>query len=297
MKDIAKDICIRTFKFLNSNFSYILWFVIYFSIAWIIFGANLRSFILVFLVYGVSISVALSPVGEVILQITQDCREPNTEQEKNYLLPMFEEVYEYAKEVNPKLNSGIKLYIMDAMYINAFAIGRKTVTVTRGAIESLTADELKGVIAHELGHITHGHTKALLLSFIGNIFFSIIVWVFKAMFYVVQTISNIVAHFSLVGTLFSFLTLLLRLGMDLSVFVFINLSEVILALNSRKNEIEADTFAYTVGYGKEMISTLYLFQKITVDAGMKLSEKMKASHPHTAYRIAHLEKLEDEAIA
>ena len=43
--------------------------------------------------------------GEVILQFLMGCREPQTEQEKRYLLPMFEEVYEDAKELNPNLNT------------------------------------------------------------------------------------------------------------------------------------------------------------------------------------------------
>jgi len=126
---------------------------------------------------------------------------------------MFEEVYQNAKEVNPKINDGIKLYIMDAMYINAYAIGQQTVAVTREAIESLAPDQLKGVLAHELGHITHGHTKALLLSVIGNFYFSIIVWIFRLLFSIAQTISNTVAKSNVTVLAFSFITYGLRLGL------------------------------------------------------------------------------------
>jgi len=290
------EIVKRTLKFLGSNASYITWFALYFTIAWVIFGANLNSFIFVSLIYGVSITIALSPIGEAILQVTEDLREPVTKQEANYLLPMFEEVFEDAKEVYPSLNSGIKLYIMDAMFVNAFAMGRKTVAVTRGAIEAFTSDELKGIIAHELGHISHGHTKALLLSLIGNFFFTVIVWIFRLMFFVTQVISNIVAHFSLLGTFFSIMTYILRLLLDASVLIFINLSQVILAMNSRTNEVQADHFAYKIGYGKELISGMYLLQKITMNTKVSLTEKMKASHPHMAYRIAFLEQLENQEL-
>ena len=67
---------------------------------------------------------------------------------------------------------------------------------------------------------------------------------------------------------------------------------MILALNSRTNEIEADTFAHDIGYGKELTTSLYLLQKISLNTGVGLMERMKASHPHMAYRIAHLERLE-----
>ena len=287
----------RILKLVSSSLSYILWFFLYFYIAWFIFGANLNSFILVLIVYGGSITIALSPIGEVILRVTENCREPWAEHERNYLLPMFEEVYQDAMELNPKINKGIKLYIMDAMYVNAFAIGRKTIAVTRGAIETFTADELKGVLAHEFGHILHGHTKALLLSFIGNIIFSIIVWFFRLMFLVTQIVLNIVAEFTALASFFSIVMSIVQILVDLSVFVFINLSQIILAMNSRTNEIQADTFAFEIGYGRELIAGLYLLQKISINSKARISERIKASHPHTAYRIKQLERLENEAMA
>ena len=286
----------RAIKFLHFNIAYILWFIFYFGFAWAILGGNLISFILVSIIYGISITIALCPIGEVILRVLENCRELATEQERNYLMPMFEEVYQNAREANPKLNGSIQLYIMDAMYVNAFAMGRKTIAVTRGAIESFTADELRGIMAHELGHITHGHTKALLLSVIGNLYFSIIVGVFRLLLFIAQVIANISAQFNFVGTFFSLFTLMIRFFMDMSIIVFINLSQMILAINSRSNEIQVDRFAFEIGYGRELISGMYLLQKITMNTKLKLSERLKASHPHMADRIAHLKKLENQLI-
>ena len=283
-------------KFLSSNYAYLIWFVLYFTIAWIILGANSNSFIIVSIIYGISIGIALSPIGEEILRAMENCRDPATEQEINYLLPMFEEVYQNAKEINPNLKDGINLFIMDAMYVNAFAMGRKTIAVTQGAINTFTEDELKGVLAHELGHIIHGHTKALLLSVIGNFFFSVIVWVLKLLLNIIQLFSNIGARFNVIGIIFAVITFITRILFDVSVLVFINLSQIILALNSRANEIQADTFAYEIGYGKELISGMYVLQKISMNTRLKLTEKLKASHPHIADRIKHLEWLENESI-
>ena len=286
----------RFIKFLGSNTTYIAWFVLYFSIALFVLGNTFSSFLFLLAVYGVSITVALSPIGEMILRITENCREPLTEQERNYLVPIFEEVYQDAIEREPTLNKGIKIYIMDAMYVNAFAMGRKTVAVTKGALETFTADELKGIIAHELGHITHGHTKALLLSLIGNFFFSVLVWIFRLMFLIVQIVSNVVAQVNWLGSMFSIFTFILQLFVDLSVLVFVNLSQVILASNSRTNEIQADTFAFMIGYGRELTAGLYLIQKISMNNKLSLSERLKASHPHIAHRIGKLEKLESLAL-
>jgi len=173
-------------------------------------------------------------------------------------------------------------------------MGRQTVAVTMGAMETFTPDELKGIIAHELGHITHGHTKALLLAVVGNFFFSVIVLVLRIILYLIQFISSIVAHFNVVGIAFALLTFVTRIFMNIAIFVFIHLSEMILALNSRSNEIQADTFAYEIGYGKELISGMYLLQKISMNTNVGFMDKMKASHPHIGCRIANLERLENE---
>jgi Zn-dependent protease with chaperone function len=63
--------------------------------------------------------------------------------------------------------SGVRvpdIYIMDGEQgINAFAAGwdvsNAVVAVTRGTLETLTRDELQGVIAHEFSHILHGDMR------------------------------------------------------------------------------------------------------------------------------------------
>ncbi len=56
------------------------------------------------------------------------------------------------------------VYVLrDEPGINAFAAGltpaESVVTVTRGALDKLTRDELQGVVAHEMGHIVNGDTR------------------------------------------------------------------------------------------------------------------------------------------
>ncbi|MCL2355354.1 MAG: M48 family metalloprotease [Oscillospiraceae bacterium] len=281
------------FLFLGSNILYIAWFIMYFMIAWFIFGGGQDGLIFVSLVYGISLTIALSPVGEILLRLLENCRHPHTEREKSYLLPIFEEVYESAKIVSPSLNNNIKIYIMDAMYINAFAIGRRTIAVTRGALETFTEDELKGIIAHEFGHMNYGHTKALLLSVIGNMFFAVIVWFFRLILNIMQFFTNFFAYVSFISLGFAIVTFIIRIVVEVTSFLFINISQMILAINSRTNEIQADRFAYDIGYGRELISCMYLLQKLSLNTRTRLIDKAKASHPHLGYRIGRLEELED----
>ena len=146
-------------QFIKSNYIYVLWFLFNFSLVWFLLGANSQSFGITFLIYAVSITIALCPIGELILRIVEGARKIQTKEEKDYLLPLFDEVYENAKKENSKLSDGIKLYITDDMFPNAFAMGRKTIAVTKGAIETFNQEELKGVIAHEFGHTIQFSTK------------------------------------------------------------------------------------------------------------------------------------------
>jgi len=114
------------------------------------------------------------------------------------------------------------------------------------------------------------------------------------MLYTTQVIGAIVSHFNILGLMFTFMAFIIRTILEVCQMVFVNLSQMILASNSRTNEIQADTFAYDAGYGRELISALYLLQKISINRKVKLSERMKATHPHIAYRIRHLEELGSE---
>ena len=72
-------------------------------------------------------------------------------------------IYDMVKEVSASANIPMpKVCIIDAPYANAFATGRNpqnaAVAVTKGILNILNKDELKGVIAHEISHIKNRDT-------------------------------------------------------------------------------------------------------------------------------------------
>lgn len=278
----------KLIKNIAKNFIYVVWVILYFSLAWSILGADWDSFVLVFFLYGISILIALSPVGEILLRFIEKVRPISTREEKEYLLPIFEEVYENAKEKDTKLNNNIKLYIIDNMYVNAFTIGRKTIAVTMGAIQTFSQDELKGVIAHEFGHISNGDSKALLLSTIGNGIFTILIFILR----IIMLINEVVFSLTRIPFLDVF-ALLARFIFDIGIIIFSYVSEILLSVNSRQNELWADRFAFDIGFGEELVSSLYILQKISLPQNIKLIDRLRASHPNTAKRIEQLENLLD----
>ena len=181
-----------------------------------------------------------------------------------------------------------------AMYVNAFAIGRKTVSVTKGAIETFSVDELKGVIAHEFGHLSYGHTKALLLSVIGNGILSVFVAIIRICIEICNFLTIVFSRVSFIVILINLMNLLCKYVFEMMLLGFIYLGQLILSLNSRSNEFQADGFAYQISYGEELVTALYLLQKISSTQKMSLKEKMISSHPHIAKRIERLEEMNEK---
>jgi len=97
----------------------------------------------------VLIGIAISPIGEFILRFIYGAKPIKTNKDKERLLPLFNEVYDTIKEKSNYRNKHIKLYIDKSMTINAYAMGTRTIAITKGAIESLTDNQIKGMLAHE----------------------------------------------------------------------------------------------------------------------------------------------------
>ena len=138
-----KHFAIKIGLFLRANWAYILWGILHFIVAsLILYGGFLHdmraSMEITAIIYAVSIALAVSPLGEFVMRGLERARKVETKRDKDYLMPLFEEVYEEARKKTPSLNKKIKLYITEDKTVNAMAIGRKTVMLTRGAIDSLS---------------------------------------------------------------------------------------------------------------------------------------------------------------
>ena len=86
----------------------------------------------------------------------------------------------------------------------------------------------------------------------------------------------------------------IRIIINLSVYLILLVGTLVLSGNSRKRELEADRFAFELGYGEELKTALYLLQKLSLSSNTSLIEKMKEGHPRVSKRIAILESLLDE---
>ncbi len=277
------------FMFWKNNPIYLVCSIFYYLISCLLLGGTAKSFLIVFTVYTVSLIIGFSPLGEKLLRLLNRVRPLETKRETEYLQPLFEEVYERAREEYKNLRK-IEICIIDNMTVNAMALGRQTIAVTKGAMNTFTEDELKAVIAHEIAHLVHGDTMATIYAIVGNGIFSIFVLIARLFLLLLDWVQ---CAFTGKHSIFSALMLLVRLYFNFCIWLLNFGLQVILSVNSRKNEFNADLFSYSIGYDTDMIEALYLLEKISLGDNSSIIQKMTASHPRITLRIKHLEEFDE----
>ena len=150
-------------------------------------------------------------------------------------------------------------------------------------LESLSADEVEAVLAHELGHFKRNHIKkSLLLSSAISFFgFSLLAWLMRSDWF----------YSSLGVEIASTHAALLLFMMIMPVFTYF-VSPLFSAL-SRKHEFEADEFAHSNSDYRALISALVNLYRdnastLTPDP---IHSMFYDSHPPASIRINHLESI------
>jgi len=212
-----------------------------------------EGFIIAFVLYAISLLIVFSPLGEKLLRLLERVRKIETKQEKAYLLPIFEDIYTQAKRHSPELGH-IELCVIDKIAVNACALGKHTIAVTKGAMETFSEDELKALMAHEIAHILYGDTIAKMYVVIGNglySFFVLIIRTFLAVTDFVQALYKRPGSERLI-------VIALRFIFDLIIFAIMFLMQMIVSINSRSSEYRADRYAYELGYGEKLVQAFYM---------------------------------------
>lgn len=272
-------------KGMLSNWVYFVWACVYVLLLWIILGCTWQGFLWSLSIYLISISIALSPIGENIMRKLEQVKPLLTTHEKERLLPLFVEVYQKALTETPSLGNNVELFISNDMTVNAFAFGRNTIVINKGTIETMNNEEIKGIFAHEFGHLAHHDTKALLINVIGNGLFSLVIMIING----IITAYNIITNLFRPGHDSIWIMSLLQGLINFIVTVIMGVGSIILSANSRQNEFHADNYASKIGYRENLIEALYFLSKLDMGGKISFKDKMKMSHPHINERIGRLE--------
>ena len=272
-------------KGILSNWVYFVWACVYVLLLWVILGCTLYGFLWSLGIYAVSIAVALSPLGESLMRKLEQVKPLLTTHEKERLLPLFVEVYQKALTETPSLGNNVELFISNDMTVNAFAFGRNTIVINKGTIETMNDEEIKGIFAHEFGHLAHHDTKALLINVIGNGLFSLVIMIING----IITAYNVMTNLFRPGHDSIWIMNLLKGFVNIVTVIIMWVGNVILSFNSRRNEFHADNYASKIGYRENLIEALYFLSKLDMGGKVSFKDRMKMSHPHINERIGRLE--------
>lgn len=228
--------------------------------------------------------ISISDFIEYIYRRIEDVRHIATIKEKEYLLPLFKSTYTSVKEKYPNLSDKIKLYITDTMKIESFSLGKRTIVLSRGMIETMSEEELKGVMAHELGHIAlyHSQIKMIIAVMFGTLFWLCIL---------IEKLLNKILSTMKSDNIISILLRLVRIPFFLTINIVFFISSMIIIPNYRKSEYKADDIACKCGFCLQIKEALYKIYDMEITDKKDLINRIYAEHPRTAYRIEQIEKL------
>ncbi len=280
--------------FKKANIGIIIWLVLNVALIMAIFSggfADWRGALFGFAAYALSMVIALSPIGEWILRLQTGCKKITDQEVLARLQPIFDEVYAKAKALNPELPDKVKFFMSEDDAPNAFATGRKTICVTRGLL-NYSDEHIKGVLAHEFGHLAHKDTDIILVVSVGNLIVTAIFVFVRIIYNITMGIAAVISAVSENGwvSLFSglfvicskitdfILVILMRLWTQIGVWLCM--------ASSRKNEFLADEYASNCGYGYQLSEVLESFGTERSKNGLFAS--LSSSHPENADRVERL---------
>ncbi len=267
----------------NNKVLLVITFIFYFLIDWGLFRVfDFNAYILLCIKI-FFVLLAFSPMGSFIMRLVYDYQLVLTKRDKERLIPLFNDVLASAGLEVKDLNKGIKLCIDNTNQVNAYALGSNTVVITRGAILQLDDEQIKGILAHEIGHLIHGDTFINIFFMIGNLFFLFFILIFKFIIWffnlVAYTINDERVKPKIINILFGSIATCCLL-----------IIHSLIMVTQRNCEYDADDFALKIGYGKELVSGLYYLSHMQIGQKLSILERIKSSHPNIYRRIAYLEE-------
>ncbi len=241
------------------------------------------------LLYLISLTIALSPIGEFIVRMQSGCKKLKkfkNQQQAQRLQALFDEVYSKARHHDPTISPKVKIFLSKDKDINAFATGRKTVCATQGLLQ-LSDEEIKGILGHEFGHLAHKDTDLLLVILVSNLLLSIL-------FIIIRIVASIFIF--LIGegerSFGGIFNLIVRLLVDfilvLAIRLWTKIGVLLVMHSSRQNEFEADKFSCELSYGYYLANALN-----TIDGNSQNKDfwaNLRSSHPDTVDRIERIQQ-------
>jgi Zn-dependent protease with chaperone function len=245
--------------------------------------------------------LALSPIGNLLVQVFIGGREL-TIREEQVLKPAITAVMEKIKltcklDDNKKLDN-IKWRIKESFEANAETLGKNTIIVTTGLLNTLNIEEIEAVIAHEFAHILNNDSQILLAIIASNLSTTICMWLIqvgKSLFKALASLFGGILGKSASLLVLSLMATIWIIFLPVVVVNYIGthiLNLMLLTIN-RTREYEADAFVAKLGLETGLISFLEQLTEVTIHDSNFLS-RIFASHPSPRLRLNRLDQIVKE---
>ena len=269
-----------------SNLGTVIFFVLNILLIIAVFGSSGNIFELI-LIYFITVAISLSPIGEMFLAAFAGARDIKRVDIKLRVIPLVQYVLDKANETTPYCPKKVKVLLVHDSSPNAFALGKRTLCITDGLL-TLSDDMILGVLAHEIGHLSYGHTVIQLLIGGGNLFISGCLLLIKLSCWIFSAIMGLFAIGSRSGIMGLITVLFAGISTVLS-WLWVKFCMLFLMWSMRQNEYLADEFAYRIGFGLELATVLD--QHLSAVPNDGFLKALYSTHPCNDDRVAALQNL------
>lgn len=196
------------------------------------------------------IILSLTPFADFVLRKCYGFGKPlKDERERFYRL--FSKVCERANK-NP---SDYKLYVTDDPCLNACALGFNNIAITRSLLIKGSDNDIKSVLAHEMGHIQYNDCSFLRVFVTVSIIGQAALWSIKIFAAIVGGLSRIpIPFFNLFTAILSSISWIWIFILDILLVLPLSIAA---AFGSRRQEYRADEYACSLGYGNDLYNFIY----------------------------------------
>lgn len=220
--------------------------------------------------YALSLAVALSPFGEWLLRLQTGCKKICRIDYLNYIMPLFREVHERARELDPSVPADVQLFMNDDKSANAFATGRKTICITEGLLH-MPPEQIKAALGSRVrphrpqGHRPHPvrHHRNMIITtvlLLLRLFINFIHWGADLAALLIGGRDGV---FALVMNSICHAMMILFVGF--CSWAWSGVGTTLVMHSSRSAEYEADEFAFHLGFGDATLCTACPHRRRTRD--------------------------------
>ena len=242
-------------------------------------------------------AVLMSPFGDNCLDLLMNCRKP-TSDEAEKLEKAETELRNRAERFLETFPPQLRLRVIDDPFPNAVAFGHRTIAMTTETLMYASEAELRGLVAHEAGHILRRDTRFRLFI---NAMYGPALLIGQGSLALARAVMN-KAKISFFDPFFGLVHVFVA-GFVIMLFIFPILSLVLhrifqflLSFTSRACEFAADATAVRLTRDDGLISALSAIEQLEQRPSGAFLAAYRASHPPTTLRVERARKLLEELV-